>query len=253
MPMPAEGTELRQAIKELTQRTGKSTQDAQARKLGISDTSLGAYLAGTQIPRESTMIKMLVGAGIPTGEHAKYLETRRRAEDAPRGQHAHTNRQSTHTSPLLDEKPPPAARTAHSTSGIVRESFGSWVWVMLSLLVLVSLALLVFLQSRSPSAPPVAMPAPLQAGATTDLRCSLVDVASSPVYAEIGDGEPVKFKGFGDRVRLLPFPQRTGSDGTAYQAVALPDPRDSVNGVGWMRTVDLKSDPRECAGLGKRP
>ncbi|GAA1738543.1 hypothetical protein GCM10009734_50580 [Nonomuraea bangladeshensis] len=127
-------------------------------------------------------------------------------------------------------------------------------WVgFLFLIALVALGVIALLPVWFPSASSRSTPAPASPPATSTLQCSLVAVASSPVYAEIGGGEPVKFKGVGDRVRLLPLPNQRGSDGAVYQAVALPDPRDSANGVGWMRSVDLKPDPRQCAGLGKRP
>jgi transcriptional regulator with XRE-family HTH domain len=70
--------ELTSMIRALAQRTGRNTQGRQAEALGISDTTLSAYLHG-RIPPEKTLLKMLDRASIPAAEHRLYLAARQRA------------------------------------------------------------------------------------------------------------------------------------------------------------------------------
>ncbi|MEU8206320.1 helix-turn-helix transcriptional regulator [Streptosporangium sp. NPDC049046] len=244
--MSAQGSEFQKMIKELARRTGKPTQDAQAKKLGVSDTSLAAYLAGTQIPREKTLARMLDAVGIPPQEHTNYLMIRKTADILP---YEHANGQELQLLPSAEEGLPAESPVVRR---LPRGRFPLWAWgvalIPLGVFVWGGFTLLTSLLPASPATAVVASPPP-----PALRQCSLVNVLSSPVYVEIGDAEPVKSKVLGDRVRTLPVPRRTGPDGSSYQAVALPNRRDSPNGVGWMRAADLRPDPRQCADPSRRP
>jgi hypothetical protein len=73
-----EAAELITMIRTLARRTGLDIQARQAVALGISDTSLSAYLHG-RIPPEKTLMKMLDRAGVPAGEHPRHLAVLQRA------------------------------------------------------------------------------------------------------------------------------------------------------------------------------
>jgi transcriptional regulator with XRE-family HTH domain len=234
-------------LKELAELTGKPTQDSQAQQLGISDTSLSSYLAGSRIPRESTLVKMLARARVPEHQHGIYLKARQNAENAPRTQAYSQNGHIPPTLPPTDtdnaDEPLPGRPQTKIRPGKQHP------WLLGGLICLALILLGVIMQQLSSGSPGTATTPPR----AVLLKCSLVNTMSSPVYVKIGDRKPVKSKVLGDRVRLVEVPHETGPDGILYQAVALPDPHDSPNGVGWMPAADLIPDPRQCANLGKRP
>ncbi|MEW9550041.1 helix-turn-helix domain-containing protein [Nonomuraea sp. NPDC050783] len=231
-------TPLAGLIRELAQRTGKSTQEAQATNLGISDTALSNYLSGAQVPREKTFLNMLTNVGVPKEEHPKYLATL-------------AGHRRTRNTGMPDETGQ-SSPSSQPPSGSAPTSWNRpWTWTYAAVAAAAASALISLNVPRSSSAPSPQAQAVLNV--TTTLRCGLVKSPSSPVYAEVGNATPVKFKSSGDRVRLVAADPRTGSDGTVYQAVALPDPHDSPTGIGWMPGKDLEPDPRQCVELGERP
>ncbi|MGW4644762.1 helix-turn-helix domain-containing protein [Sphaerisporangium sp. NPDC004334] len=235
-------------IGDLAERTGKSTQEAQAAKLGISDTALSKYLQGDQVPREATFLKMLVNANIHPQDHLKYLEVLKSAKSSPIADIVDGNRHTSQKAP--DEEPHRSAERPPRSAERQLPSAPIWVGVgivIISLLVYAAASWPSSSSSRADAAPNVS------SSSVTPLQCSLVIAPSSPVYADIDDPRPVKFKSSGDRVRLVSVPSRTEADGVLYQAVALPDPRDSSTGIGWMPKADLRPDPEHCARPGRRP
>ncbi|MFD1545918.1 helix-turn-helix domain-containing protein [Nonomuraea guangzhouensis] len=243
---PDPAARLRETIKKLAGFTDGGTQESRARKLGISDTALSNYLAGTQIPREDTLAKMLDSVGVPMHERGKYLKIRQEADNAARRRPNGLNGQA----PQTDAPPPVEAQIPlkHSSKR-QKEQFRPRHWFLGGLagstVILAGTAVWAVSTSNPES--------PAEPAHAISLQCSLVNSASSPVYVKIGDPEPVKSKIKGDRVRLVPIARKTGPDGKTYQAVALPDPHDSPNGIGWMPVADLIPDPRHCASLGNRP
>lgn len=231
---PNRADELVTMIAELARLTGKTTQETQAKKLGISDSALSKYLAAEQVPRETTLIKMLRNVDIPDREHFKYLAILNNAQNIPRLTKRHRGERTLQQS---------------GTGQRVRRPSKRWLqWVAAGAVAMpVLVFFFVFFQNRLATTGAIASPSPDSGPAP---QCSLVDMAASPVYVNIGDSKPVKFKNFNDRVRNVPMPTRTGADGVEYQAVALPDPRDSENGIGWMPKAHLKPDPKRCARTG---
>ena len=82
-PAVDEAAELISVIRTLAQRTGPDIQARQAAALGISDTTLSAYLHG-RIPPEKTFLKMLDRAGVPAREHPHHLAVLQRASRVSR-------------------------------------------------------------------------------------------------------------------------------------------------------------------------
>jgi hypothetical protein len=87
------------------------------------------------------------------------------------------------------------------------------------------------------------------AGSTVDNQvperhCALVVATTSPVWVNVDDGKPLKWKAKNDRVRLIDIPVVSTPDG-AYQAVLVP--KDSPTGQGWMPVADIA--PTSCVGL----
>lgn len=237
---------LEQVIRRLAEKTGKSTQEAQAASLGVSDTALSKYLSGDQIPRERTFVKMLTSVKIPTDEHLKYLAILKSAKAATGSEASRESGRFARVS--LEDGP--SRGVGRSKQGVMRRMSPMSIYVKIGVVVVCMVCGLVawlLLPSSESGATPSAAPT-----LATSARCALVNAPSSPVFAEIGDLSPVKFKNSGDQVRLVPSEPRTGADGVVYQAVALPDPRDSSTGIGWMPKADLTLDPPRCAGPGKR-
>ncbi|MFI6502391.1 hypothetical protein [Nonomuraea typhae] len=75
--------DLVELLRELGQRTGKTTQRGQAEVLGVSDSAWSRYLKG-HIPPEATLRTMLVNAKVPANQHLRFLAARRKAEDSGR-------------------------------------------------------------------------------------------------------------------------------------------------------------------------
>jgi hypothetical protein len=75
-------------------------------------------------------------------------------------------------------------------------------------------------------------------------KCALVTAASSPVWVDLNDRDPLKWKIKNDRVQLIDIPLRTTQKGT-LQAVAVP--KGSPTGQGWMLDSDLTLT--SCDGL----
>jgi hypothetical protein len=226
--LPAAVRRWAEELRELAEATGEPTAGALAERLHCAPATLSRYLQG-QRPRAAlaSIVPKLVALA---GERTPHTWTM--ANLAALCERATATSAGT---------PDDGGRAVEPAGHRARRT----VPVLVALAVAALLGAGIYLlwgvpDSRQPAVPAAPSDNPAPKVQPPDRRCALVTAKTSPVWTNLGDAEPLKWKAEHERVRLLDLPIEATANGT-FQAVYVP--HGSPTGIGWMPADDLEPTP----------